>query len=245
MESSQIRATARESLRGKWGKAALLSLTYGIIVWVIEFVCSIIPIIGPIVLFIISTPISYGLIVSFMKLKRGEKVGYVDFLSHGFASFGNVWRVVGNTLIKMILPFIIFIIFTILGIALFINAILLADCSGGIAGLEILEFISVIGYIFSLIYVIIKGYLYSLSNCILHDNPNMPAKEIVEQSAKLMLGNRWRLFWLTLTFIGWAILATFTFGIGYLWLFPYIMVSQICFYEDLANKNDNGPIAEN
>ena len=32
MVASQIRASARESLSGKWGKAALLTLTYVIIV---------------------------------------------------------------------------------------------------------------------------------------------------------------------------------------------------------------------
>ena len=38
MVASQIRANARESLTGKWGKAALMTLTYSIIVFVINFV---------------------------------------------------------------------------------------------------------------------------------------------------------------------------------------------------------------
>lgn len=54
-----------------------------------------------------------------------------------------------------------------------------------------------------------------------------------------MKGNRWKFFWLGLTFIGWAILASFTLGIGMLWLMPYIMVTFVCFYESLAGTKEN------
>ena len=239
MISSQIRATARESLTGKWGKAALLTLCYMIITYVISFVCNLVPVIGPIVLLVISTPISFGFIVSMMKLKRGEEVGYVDFLCSGFANFGRVWGVVGNTILKMILPVCLIIVFAIVmafgisGSAIFGIAY---ESASGIAGFGIVGIIGFIGYIVSLIYAIVKGYLYSLTYYILNDNPNMTGKEIVEESEKLMMGNRWKFFWLGLTFIGWAILAGLTLGIGMFWLMPYITVSMICFYEDLIGK---------
>lgn len=251
MVSSQIRANARESLTGKWGKAALLTLTYSIIVFVINFVCRLIPIVGGIILFVISTPISYGLLVSFMKLKRGEEVGYVDFLSDGFSSFGKVWAVIGNTVLKMILPVCLVIISivlimigaggTIFGTTTLVNST--SSSTGIVAGFGFLTVIGIIAYIASLIYAIIKGYLYSLSFYILNDNSDMTGKEIVNESEKLMKGNRWRYFWLGLTFIGWAFLAAFTFGIGMLWLMPYMMIAMICFYEDLAGITST-PVVE-
>lgn len=251
MVASQIRANARESLTGKWGKAALLTLTYSIIVFVINFVCNLIPVIGSIALFVISTPISYGLIVSFMKLKRGEEVGYVDFLSDGFSSFGKVWAVIGNTVLKMILPVCLVIISivlimigaggTIFGTTTLVNST--SSSTGIVAGFGFLTVIGIIGYVASLIYAIIKGYLYSLSFYILNDNSDMTGKEIVNESEKLMKGNRWRYFWLGLTFIGWAFLAAFTFGIGMLWLMPYMMIAMICFYEDLAGITST-PVVE-
>lgn len=240
MVASEIRANARENLTGKWGKAALLTLVYMLIVWAINFVCRLIPVVGPIILFVISTPISYGLLVSFMKLKRGEEVGYTDFLSNGFSSFAKVWAVFGNMVLKMILPIcllVVFIVLMVVSLGGSVFSAVLAESGSGVAGFGFLAFISFIGYIASLIYVIVKGYLYSLSYYILNDNPNMTGKEIVEKSENLMRGNRWRFFWLGLTFIGWAILAAFTLGIGMLWLMPYMMVAMICFYEDLADKN--------
>ena len=38
---------------------------------------------------------------------------------------------------------------------------------------------------------------------------------------------------LDLSFIGWAILSLFTFGIGFFVLQPYMQVSHAAFYEDL------------
>lgn len=241
MVSSEIRANARKSLTGKWGKAALLTLVYAIIVFVINFVCRLIPVVGGIILFVISTPISFGLLVSFMKLKRDEDVNYTDFLSFGFSSFAKVWGVFGNIILKMILPvclLVIFIILLVVSIGGSVASLVIAESSSGVAGFGFLGFVSIVGYIASLIYVIVKGYLYSLSYYILNDNPNMTGKEIVETSEKLMKGNRSKFFWLGLTFIGWAFLAGLTFGIGMLWLMPYVMVSMICFYEDLIGKTN-------
>lgn len=250
MTSSQLRTNARESLKGKWGKAALITLVYLIINWVIGFVLGFIPFIGGILVTIISLPISYGLLVTFMKLKRNEEVTYTDFLNLGFSNFGKVWGVFGNMILKLIIPIVLVIVFIIVmifsgigaGVGVAFSSI---DAATGFAGLMI---VGLIGYIVSLIYLMIKSYYYSLSYYILYDNPNKTSKEIIEESEKLMTGNRWSFFWLGLTFIGWAILASLTLGIGVLWLIPYMMVTFVAFYESLAgNRNDVevSPVQEN
>lgn len=42
-----------------------------------------------------------------------------------------------------------------------------------------------------------------------------------------------KLFLLDLSFIGWALLTILTFGIGVLFLEPYVSASRAAFYEDL------------
>lgn len=246
MVASQIRAKARESLQGKWGKAALLTLVYCLITFAISFVANLIPMIGSIVLFVIELPMSYGLLVSFMKLKRDEEVGYTEFLSLGFSSFGRVWGVFGNMILKMIIPISLLIVFLVVMIFGFSGSIVgLASNSSSVAvGFSGLGIIGFIGYIVALIYAMVKGYLYSLSYYVLRDNENMSNKEVVEESARLMMGNRWRFFWLPITFIGWVILSAFTLYIGMLWVMPYMMVSFVCFYEDVAGKLVDTPKAE-
>ncbi len=55
----------------------------------------------------------------------------------------------------------------------------------------------------------------------------------IERSMAMMEGNKMKLFLLDLSFIGWAILCLFTFGIGFFVLQPYMQVSHAAFYEDL------------
>lgn len=81
---------------------------------------------------------------------------------------------------------------------------------------------------------IIAAFRYSMSFYILADNPNMGIMEALNESKRMMQGNKWKFFCLNLSFIGWAILSAFTCGIGNLWLMPYMEVSIIAFY-DIAN----------
>lgn len=238
MVASQIRASARESLQGKWGKAALLTLVYCVITFAISFVLNLIPVVGSIVLLVIELPISYGFLVTFMKLKRNEEVSYTDFLSLGFSSFGKVWGVFGNMILKMILPIAILIVSIVVMAIGFSGSIIgaLADSSSATIGFSGIGIIGLIAYFVSLIYTVVKGLLYSLSFYILKDNENMSSKEIVEESERLMKGNRWSFCWLSITFIGWIMLSGFTLCIGMLWVMPYMMVAYVCFYENLANK---------
>ena len=254
MTSTEIKSNARESLKGKWGKAALLTLVFGIIDYLITLVLNFIPFIGSLISFVISLPLSFGFIASLMKLKRGEEVGYVDFFTLGFQSFGKVWAVFGNTLIKMIVPIILVVVAIIvltigmggaLGSAILDGSYTTSSMSSVSAGFSGLAIIGFILYFVAIIYACIKYLLYSLSNFILFDNPDMSGKDIVNESEKLMKGNRWSYVWLNITFIGWSILATFTLGIGFFWLAPYMMISSVCFYEKLAGKssNDVAPVA--
>lgn len=81
---------------------------------------------------------------------------------------------------------------------------------------------------------IIAAFRYSMSFYILADNPNIGVMEALNESKRMMQGNKWKFFCLNLSFIGWGFLCVFTMGIGYLWLGPYIEVTLIAFY-DIAN----------
>lgn len=95
--------------------------------------------------------------------------------------------------------------------------------------------------LWSLLFVIpgiIKSFSYSMSNFILKDNPNMSANEAITESRRMMNGNKWRLFCLYFSFIGWFILSAITFGILLLWIQPYLNASVAEFYRSLKNETD-------
>ena len=81
---------------------------------------------------------------------------------------------------------------------------------------------------------IYASYGYAMTPYILLENPEMTANEAITKSKELMDGNRWRLFCLEISFIGWALLAAlFTCGIGTLWLIPYQQASYAAFYREI------------
>jgi uncharacterized membrane protein len=92
---------------------------------------------------------------------------------------------------------------------------------------------------------IVKSLSYSMAFFILRDNPDIGALEAITASRKMMDGYKTKLFYLYLSFIGWALLCVITAGIGYLWLVPYINLSVVNFYEDLKKNQSNSPAAEN
>jgi uncharacterized membrane protein len=83
---------------------------------------------------------------------------------------------------------------------------------------------------------IIATYRYAMAPYILYENPGMSGSEAIEESKRLMDGNKWRLFCLNFSFIGWDILCALTLGIGYLWLKPYREAAYAAFYRDIQPK---------
>lgn len=80
---------------------------------------------------------------------------------------------------------------------------------------------------------IIAALRYSMAMYILHDDPEMTGMAALRKSAEMTQGYKGRLFAMYLGFIGWAILCIPTLGIGFLWLVPYIKVTEANFYEGL------------
>ena len=227
MVSSDFRKEAREKLSGKWGKAACITLAYVFIFAILGFIEGLfsdtIEALLSIVVTIIDVPLALGLIISLVKLFNNEDVKAFDFLSSGFNNFGKSWCI----------PYIIISI----GMFQYLRWPILHKSST----LFIPTSLIIIGFILliaSLIWNITKSYYYQLSYLISAEKPELSAKEAVEESEKLMAGKRGKLFCLQLSFIGWAILAVFTLGIGYLWLVPYFQFAIIVFYKFACSNSE-------
>ena len=233
MTASEIRQEARKCLTGKWGKGALATLIFFVIDYIISFVLNLVPMVGSIASLIITVPLSFGFTVVVMsKLKRGEEISYLEFFKNGFDKFVKVWQTTLWIFVKMLAPIVV----AIIGAVVMVTGFTMS-ATGSSAG-AIIGILGVIAYIVGIVWAIPRAYSYKLALYIINDNPDMLAKEAVEKSAEIMNGHRWAFFWLQCTFIGWAILACFTLGIGMFWLIPYIQVSTVAFYDNLVGNNN-------
>ena len=98
-------------------------------------------------------------------------------------------------------------------------------------------------FLWTLLFVIpgiVATYSYAMTGYILAEHPDMTASEAIAASKEMMKGNRWRLFCLHLSFIGWMILVTFTLGIGNLWLTPYRQAAAAAFYREVSGTEYYG-----
>lgn len=112
-----------------------------------------------------------------------------------------------------------------------------------VAGLLIILISSLIGVITLGIGAIILSYAYSMVPYLLHDYPELTPREAMKISREMMRGQKWDLFVLDITFIGWVILAVITCGLGSLFVVPYMQAARAAFYDDLKAEsivdNDN------
>ena len=83
---------------------------------------------------------------------------------------------------------------------------------------------------------IIKTYEYAIIPYILADDPEISSKDAFKKAKQMMKGNKWRLFKLEFSFIGWAVLCVLTLGIGMFFLIPYVNAAAAEFYVELKNK---------
>lgn len=66
-------------------------------------------------------------------------------------------------------------------------------------------------FLWTLLFIIpgiIKKYSYAMTPYILAENPQMSASDAITESRRIMDGNKWRLFCLGISFIGWWLLCT-------------------------------------
>jgi uncharacterized membrane protein len=91
--------------------------------------------------------------------------------------------------------------------------------------------------LWSLLFVIpgiIAAFAYSQTIYIMLDNPQISPLEAIGASKQLMRGHKFEYFTLQLSFLGWAYLSIFTFGLLGIWLNPYMQVTMANYYNALT-----------
>lgn len=92
-------------------------------------------------------------------------------------------------------------------------------------------------FLWALLFVfpgVIASFNYAMTGYILAENPEMTHKEALAASKEMMSGNRWRLFCLHFSFIGWDFVCLFTLGLGHLLLTPYKQAAVAAFYREVS-----------
>lgn len=83
------------------------------------------------------------------------------------------------------------------------------------------DIINFLWYLALIIPGIVKSYAYSMVPYILADNPNIGYRRALELSKQMTDGEKWEMWILDLSFIGWYLLGSLALGIGVFFVLPY------------------------
>ena len=264
MSITKIKENARTALSGKWGKGIGMLFAYIGISFVIGIITGLVGeqstlgLILQLLTLIIEIPLAFGLCYAFIKLKRNEEIGAFGFLKLGFSNFGRAWKIVLRTALKLILP----LIGMVLSYVLIISGGIISHSSALTGNINLgtslgTLLLGLLLYVVSGIWLIVSGLKYSLTTYVAYDNTNMNSLEVVNESARMMNGNRGKLFLLQLSFALWMLIPVILMfsklillsiivlpGL-YIWLFPYMQVAYVCFYDELLRKDTNNDFINN
>lgn len=233
--SAELKQMARNNLSGKWG----IAVGFTVLELLLTIVLSIITVpfsstytqAGIIIYFVISLIVglligllSAGSCYFYLNICRGREYGLGDL----FAAF------------KMHPDRFLIVSLILTGIQ-YIFEIPVLILSFTVTDENFLYFtiISSICTIAASIVSIILSLHFALSTYLLLDFPEMGAVASLKLSAKLMRGNKGRYFYISLSFLGWILLAALSCGIGLLWVAPYSSMTFTYFYTDVLEQLDD------
>lgn len=86
---------------------------------------------------------------------------------------------------------------------------------------------------------IYKKYQYYMVDYILAENPDMPYKEVLERSKKMMDGQKWKTFILEASFILWHMLSMLTCGLSEIfYVSPYVYLTRASLYRVISTQGE-------
>lgn len=225
--NAELRAEARKMLKGRWKESVLMTLVPVLISIIIIAIITV-----PIILFLSQNAQFMNDSSAYSTGSNGSSGGSSGFISGLITTFFTVaisWTFLDVLRGKkeIIRPFK--------------DVFRTFRAPYALAVLVIYLLTSIFQFLWTLLLVIpgiIKGYSYSQSYYIYYDTYEETGEtprylDSITASRYLMDGFKAKLFFLDLSFIGWHFLSIITFGIGYLWLTPYISATKAAFYQNL------------
>lgn len=227
LKSKELRARAWESLKGKYWKAFGVTL-----------VMSILMSIGPSVISFSQDLVNVVTMVPAEEMDSTMAVGALV--------------VVGIALVCVVVGFLISLLVgnaAQVGLCNYFikNTDSTPDFKDGFSGFKVkygrnigtLLLVGIKGFLWTCLFIvpgIIKMYEYAIIPYILADDAEISCKDAFKKAKQMMKGNKWRLFKLEFSFIGWFLLCCLTCGIGAFFLDPYYAAAMAEFYAELKNN---------
>jgi len=240
----ELRADSRSALLGNYGTVFLATLISSAIVLVVDSLLSpastqtflgvFLYSVSTFAVYTIGTMLKAGQYFMSLNIARRGKTNIADlFLSFRYEPLKAVLIAVLISLIESLctLP----IILTVNSLLLY-GAISVVGTSVAFTSVGGIVAALLIAFAITLVLETIVAFMYSQALFLYIDHQEYSAIDCLRESRLLMRGQKLRLLGLKLSFIGYFLLVILTFGLGIIWVQPYLQVSQANFYMDLTGN---------
>ena len=233
LSSKELKRRSRETLTGHYGIPMLAFVMTELIILIINspFQLSlqnnpgafqfIIYLLASLIISLLSMVLNAGRNYIHLNLARKKDIRITD-LFYFFTRRPDRFILAGLLLLCMFLPIMLPAILCI-NMAFTLNSVSLYMVSGFL-------------WMITIIPVIYLSLTYQLVTYLLIDQPDDRIMDAFRESRHLMKGQRGRLLYLNLSFIGMTLLAICSFGIGFLWVSPYQNQTLITFYQNVTSE---------
>lgn len=256
--AAEYRTRARRSLSGRYGTIIAAQLIYGMIIFtalLIFLIGLIFVVLGAnlvtgvngiyssgtpfsvILLSIIMAVIIFIVIIAQVLLNCGIRKLTCKAWKREPASLGDMFygfkgkaplRVIGISFLMGILEFIFVIPYEICAFTMVFHDRIT----------PILVVLLILTYLLAIAGAVCVSLFFGLSMYAFLDMPELGVIQCMKASLHLTRGRRWNLFCLYISFVGWIVLGLMSFGVGMLWITPYIHCTLFQFYEDLKLEKE-------
>ncbi|MDO5423949.1 MAG: DUF975 family protein [Eubacteriales bacterium] len=232
--SSELKGLAREALLGNYTVPVAAFFMTQLAIMAITFTYTnlfgiatstfglIIFYIGYLIIVLLSGLVGAGYSRLLMNLSRNYPYQFSDLI-YPFSHQGD--RILLTTLLKALME--------LLCLLPALAAFLLLMLSTGRVWLKL---VTLILFLVGMVGCFAIELTYALTTYICLDTPELTTTEVMQCSREMMQGNRLRLLYVEISFIGLMLLSVLSLNIGFLWLYPYMETTKIQFYRDLSGE---------
>lgn len=234
LTSKELKRRAREALAGRYGLPMASFVIVQMIVLIVDAPFSpslgsapgnfqfAVYLLASFIISLLSAVLNCGLVYIHLNLSRGKK-----------AKVSDVFRFFTMHPDRIILSELIMSC-VYLAVALPAIVCTMAVLSISVSVFSVLAVVMV--WILTLIPFCMLSLSYELVYYLLIERPNAPIKDILAESRRFMHGNKARKFYINLSFLGMISLSVLSFGIGLLWVTPYISQTNAQFYRNVTGE---------
>ena len=224
----EMKTEARQALKGNFWKVALVGFLLVLIPSILSEIATVNE--SSILSFII-------IIVSLLTTATLDFICQTWYRQRNEAHFDHLWAQIANHFKNYWVGSLLIGLLIMVWIALWTIPAMLLVVLGLMTANVVIIFIAII---LASCLVLWKGLQYSQAFFLYRDavdqKQTFSYNQFITQSKQLMKGHCWEFFVLQVSFILWFLLCIVTFGIGFVWVTPYISCTRAAFYQRLINQ---------